>query len=58
LALNARVAFIKAFLARIGPQLPAEIRSQPPERFARHYEVLLQEYVKSLNHLNRVLQRF
>ena len=55
---NARVAFMKAFLARIGPQLPAEIRSQPPERFARHYEVVLQEYVKSLNHLNRVLQRF
>ncbi|MCX5674668.1 MAG: hypothetical protein NTX87_06635 [Planctomycetota bacterium] len=55
---NARVAFMKAFLARLGPQLPAEFRSQPPERFARHYEVLLQEYVKSLNHLNRVLQRF
>jgi hypothetical protein len=55
---NARVAFMKAFLARISPQLPAEIRSQPPERFARHYEVVLQEYVKSLDHLNRVLQRF
>lgn len=53
----ARVAFMRAFLDRIGPQLSPEIRSQPPERFARHYELILPEYVRSLNQVSRILQR-
>ncbi|MCY2928053.1 MAG: hypothetical protein NTV86_00890 [Planctomycetota bacterium] len=55
---DARVAFMAAFLERVGPQLPPEICSEPPQRYARHYEVILREYVKSLNAVTRVLQRF
>ena len=53
---NARVAFMAALLARIGPQLPPEIRSEPPERFARHYETIVRTYVWSLDRVKRLLR--
>ena len=52
-----RMAFMRAFLDRMGPQLPPEIRSQPPERFARHYETILQTYVQSLDRVKQLLRR-
>ncbi len=54
---GARVAFMTAFLERIGPQLPPEIRNQPPERFARHYETILQTYVRSLDRVRQLLRK-
>lgn len=54
---NGRVMFMKAFMELVGPLLPDEIRSQPPQRFARHYEIILKEYTRSINHVNRVLRR-
>ena len=54
---DARVAFMTAFLERIGPQLPTEIRNEPPERFARHYETILQTYVRSLDRVKQLLRK-
>ncbi len=54
---DARVAFMTAFLERIGPQLPPEIRNEPPERFARHYETILQTYVRSLDRVKQLLRK-
>ena len=52
-----RVAFMRAFLDRLGPQLPAKIRDQPPERFARHYGDILQTYAQSLDRVKQLLRR-
>ena len=52
-----RVEFMRAFLDRLGPQLPAEIRDQPPERFARHYGEILHAYVRSLDRFKQLLGR-
>ena len=51
-----RVGFMQSILNRLGPNLPAEIRSQPPERFARHYEVIVQAYVTSWDSVNQLLR--
>jgi hypothetical protein len=55
---SARVEFMRAFLDRLGPQLSPEIREQPPERFARHYEIILQAYVRSLDQVKQLLRNF
>ena len=55
---NERVEFMRAFLVRISTQLPPDIREQPPERFARHYEVIIQAYVQSLDHVRQLLRNF
>jgi len=52
-----RVAFVAALLARLSPNLPDDIRSQPPERFARHYEAIAQAYAESLDRVSDLLQR-
>ena len=44
-----RTAFMAAFLERVGPHLSPETRSQPAERFAHHYEEIVQSYVHSMN---------
>jgi len=53
---EARVAFMGAFLDRLGPQLPPELRSQPPERFAQHYDTILRTYVQSVDRVKQVLR--
>lgn len=55
---DASVAFMDVFLKRIGPQLPPEIRSQPPQRFARHYQDIIQTYVRSLDRVKELLRTF
>ena len=52
-----RVAFMRAFIDRLGPHLPAEIRDQPPERFARHYGEIVQTYAQSLDRVKQLLRR-
>ena len=54
---NRRVTFMRAILTRLGPQLPAEVRNQPPERFARHYDEILSVYVQSLDRVKQLLRR-
>ncbi len=51
-----KIDFIKAALQRLAPFLPAEIRSQPPERFARHYETIVQTYVQSFDQVSQLLK--
>jgi hypothetical protein len=51
-----RTSLMAAFLRRIGPALPEEIRAAPPERFAKHYEVIVKTYVESLNRVKEVLR--
>ena len=53
---DARVALMAAFLRRVGPQLPPDIRSQPPARFAKRYEVIVDAYVKSLDQLKALIR--
>ncbi len=54
---DARVAFMAAFIRRMGDHLPPEIREQPPQRFARHYEQILRTYVQSLDRVKQLLNR-
>ncbi len=55
---NERVAFMRAFLERLGPQLPADLRGEPPERFARHYDLIVKTYVQSLDRVKQLLRTF
>ena len=58
LAWNERVTFIQAFLDRLGHHLPADLRRQPPERFARHYDIIVKTYVQSLDRVKQLLRTF
>ena len=53
---SGRVTFMEAFLERLGPHLPPELRDEPPERFARHYETILQTYIQSLDRVKQLLR--
>jgi hypothetical protein len=53
---NDRVAFMRAFLQRLGPQLPPEIRNEPAERYARHYGTILESYVRSFDQMKQLLR--
>ena len=50
-----RRLLMAVFLERLGPHLPPDIRAQPPARFARHYEPILQAYVRSLDRVRQIL---
>jgi len=52
-----RVSFTSGLLARLAPLLPPEMRSLPPERFARHYETIARAYVSTLDGLKKLLRR-
>jgi len=51
-----RVAFMKAFMDRLGPYLPSEIRNQSPMRFARHYREIIRTYVHSVDRVKQLLR--
>ncbi len=51
---EAKVALMSELLVRIGSALPAEVREQPPQRYAAEYETIIRYYVDSLD---RVAQR-
>ena len=52
-----RTAVMAAFLDRLGTQLPPEIRSQSPDRYARHVEEIVHTYVQSLDRAHQLLRR-
>ncbi len=56
LAFQDRVALVKAFVAKAGPSLPPEIRSQQPERLVSHCEALLEAYVRSMDKVKGLLR--
>jgi len=43
-------------LARLAPHLPPEIRAEPPEHYAKHWEVLVQAYVNSFENVRALLK--
>lgn len=51
-----RVEFIRGLIDHLGPNLPPDLRTQPPERFARHYEAICQIYARSLDRVKDLLR--
>jgi hypothetical protein len=51
-----RVRFARGAMARLGPMLPAELRSEPPERFARHIAEIARAYAGSMASIERLLK--
>jgi hypothetical protein len=51
-----RVSFVRAAMKRLAPFLPSELRNESPERFVKQYEAIVLAYVKSLDHMNRLLR--
>ena len=47
---------IKALLDRLSSHLPPAIVSQPPERYAAHYEAIIKAYVQSMDQMKTVLR--
>lgn len=53
---RARVAFMAAFLERVAPVLPTDMRALPPERLARNHEVIVRTYVESIDKVKALLR--
>ena len=53
---QAKVAFMQTALQRLAPFLPEEIKNQPPQRFARDYEELINILVQSMDRLGQMLK--
>ena len=51
-----KVNLMGALLKRLGPHLPQEIMSQPPERFAGHHETIVRAYVQSIDQVKSLLR--
>ena len=51
-----KVAFMRALLERLAPHLPTEIRSQPPARFAKNWEKVVQAYTQSFGQIQSLLR--
>jgi hypothetical protein len=48
---KAKTSLIKALMIQLDSSLPKEIKSQPPERFAANYEIIIESYIHSLEKL-------
>lgn len=53
---EARVAFVRALMGRLGPLLPDELRMLPAERLARSPAKIVNELVKSFDDFKRLLR--
>jgi hypothetical protein len=51
-----KVAFMSELLHRLGPDLPPDLRGQPAERYAKYVESFVQQYVKSINEIGRLMR--
>ncbi len=51
-----QVAFMGAFLNKIGNHLPPDIRSEPPHRYAKDHKPIVREYVKSMDRVKRLFR--
>jgi hypothetical protein len=51
-----KVAFMSELLHRLGPDLPPDLRAQPAERYAKYVESFVQQYVKSINEIGRLMR--
>jgi len=53
-----KVNFIKALIDRLKFHLPNKITSQPPERYAGHYEEIVEAYVQSMDQLKSIIRSY
>ena len=53
---KSKVDLTVALMKRLEPHLGPEISSQPPERFAVHYEVIIRTYLESMERVNSVFR--
>lgn len=56
LDLDERTEFMRAFLNRIGPELPADLRSLPPEACASRCQEIVRAYVNSMDRVRQTLR--
>lgn len=50
------VRFMRGAMERLGAFLPAELRTEPAERFAENWEAIVQAYVQSLDRVGQLLR--
>ncbi len=53
-----KVNYIKALLDRLKFHLPNKITSQPAERYASHYEGIVEAYVQSMDQLKSIIRSY
>jgi hypothetical protein len=53
---DAKVGFVKEFLRRHPDVVPAELASEPPERFAKNYELIVRAYVNAMDGVKQMLR--
>ena len=53
---NGRVDFMRGAMKRLANFLPPELRDQPPQRFVRNFEAIVQAYVGSLDKVKQFLR--
>jgi len=51
-----QVRFARGAMERLGPMLPAELRRESPERFAKQIDQIARAYAKSVGSIERLLQ--
>lgn len=54
---DTKVALMDELMLRLKQVLPPKIASQPPERFAGQYEIIVKAYVDSINEMNLVFRK-
>ena len=54
---NAKVRLMKAFMERVGPMLPAELRDLPTDQLARSWKKILICYIESIDKVSDLLKR-
>ena len=55
---DSKVVLMKDILKRLEPHLPPEIISEPPEKFASHYEMIVRAYVQSMDQVKTLFRSF
>jgi hypothetical protein len=54
---DAKVRLMEIFMARIGPELPADLRALPPKKLASHWETIIGHYAESKAKVIDLLKR-
>jgi hypothetical protein len=53
-----RVTFVRSAMDHLQAILPDDIKSQPPERFARDYETIVQAYVRAFDNVTNIMRKY
>ncbi|MBW1744309.1 MAG: hypothetical protein JRJ47_12915 [Deltaproteobacteria bacterium] len=53
---DSKVSLMEALLERLQCHLPSDIVSQPPDRFAEHYEGIVKAYVRSADQMKSLFR--